>query len=416
MTTRLYPRRETAEYVPGSARGNWDDTSQVLNYRMIARKAGSVGSDIFGETSTTNNWDVLTLRFVTDTLTAQTIDGTFDICLMLQEGASTYNLFTHLHVYAVNPADGSVRGTLISDYIDATEWNTTLTFMTLTGGPRTVSAVTCADGDRIVIEFGFQAQNTSATNSVNAQRFGGVNTDAVNSDTTTTLCGWCEFSKTLAFKTTYLFLNDIAAPATPSAWVGAWDDTSVAVSKQLGFSKSGSGACTTQARAETSSNASWDVALGRFVSPKLAAVTISGDYVIRFGLAESSGSADMVPHVHMYVMKPDGTVRGTLISDAIGGSEIATSTTASGLEFTGTFSTVAAEDGDRLVLELGYRATNAVTTSFTGTLSYGGDTGASSGDLTVGANPASANLGGYIRVQPLIPLAGARPEIQLVAA
>lgn len=414
MTTRLYLRNETPDYTPSTARGSWDDTSQVIDQKMTTRKTSTSVARIFGETSTTNNWDVLTLRFIGDELTAQTIDGTLDVCIMLQEGASTYNLFTHLHVFVVNPADDSVRGTLISNYIDGTEWLTTLTWTQLTSA-QTVTPVTCHDGDRIVIEFGFQAQNTSATNSVNSQRYGGVSADAAGGETSTTRAAWCEFSKTLVFKSTYLFFNDIAAPATPSAWAGAWDDTGAGLDKKLGFNKSGSGANTTIGRAETNASNTWDVALARFVTPKIAAVTISGDYVIVVNLSESSASADMFPHIHMYVMTPAGGVRATLIGDAIGGSEVGTLATTGGLRLTGTFSSGAAQDGDRLVLEIGYRATNSVTTSFTGTLGYGGDDGASSGDLYAGGNGASANLSGYIQLVPLIPLAGGRPELQLVA-
>jgi len=173
-----------------------------------------------------------------------------------------------------------------------------------------------------------------------------------------------------------LYLNNEAAGYTPDSWKASWDDTSGAVTKKLGTSKSGSTA--TVGVAETSTSSTWQVALGRFVSDALAtAVTI--DYLacrqqMCAVMSESDLAADMRLEWMVWVTTGDtSTVRGTIINerghvDELGGTTLLgeASVVASANN------TFTAQVGDRIVLEVGYRAYNTSATSYTGTLEYGG--------------------------------------------
>lgn len=100
-------------------------------------------------------------------------------------------------------------------------------------------------------------------------------------------------------------------------------------------------------------------------------------------------------------MKTDGTSRGTLISDYVEAAEFATSLNTGGraLAAVQTLSSLAVSAGDRIVVEIGYRATNSVSTSFTGTLAYGGtaDEGVTEGDAGQLGNLNGNNVASWIQ-------------------
>jgi hypothetical protein len=171
-----------------------------------------------------------------------------------------------------------------------------------------------------------------------------------------------------------LYLSNRTAPYTPGTLRGAWDDTAGAVTRTLEAEKlPGGGVHATVARAETNASANFEVLLYRGVSGPLAAQTITGTIDVLIGMQESSTSADFVWHIHVYVTQGDSdTPRGTLLTDFVDtGNEFTTSTTGRALASAQALSSLAISAGDRLVVEIGYTALNAVTTSFTGTLRYG---------------------------------------------
>jgi hypothetical protein len=171
---------------------------------------------------------------------------------------------------------------------------------------------------------------------------------------------------------TKLYLTNRAAPYTPATIRGAWDDTSAAVTNALDPRKEGGGVITDVYQAETSTSNEYDVLLYRGVSGPLAAQTINCDVNCIIGARESSTSADLAFHVHIYVTQGDSdSVRATLLSDYIESSEWSVSTTADGRAFASAQAVnQAISDGDRLVLEIGYRALNTSSTSYTGYISY----------------------------------------------
>ena len=133
-------------------------------------------------------------------------------------------------------------------------------------------------------------------------------------------------------------------------------------------------AMTDRGYAETSSTTPFDGCMAQYVSPPLEAQTISGDVKGQIRAKESAAEADMCRAVVIKVVSNDGgTVRGTLLSHFPGslGSEFATSLTNRNFPPSTALTPVTAQKGDRLVIEIGFRAFNAVTTSYTGTLRLG---------------------------------------------
>lgn len=175
---------------------------------------------------------------------------------------------------------------------------------------------------------------------------------------------------------TRLYLNNSVAGATPAAFRGAWNDTASAVTKDVATSKVAS-SITSISVAEVSATNPYAVCLYRGVSAPIDAQTVDGTVNLNVLVDESSASADMAYALHIYVMAPDGSVRGTLLTDYLdaSGNEWVSNFGTGGtraLNAAQTLTSVATTAGDRIVVELGYVARNSVTTSFTGKLFYGG--------------------------------------------
>lgn len=213
---------------------------------------------------------------------------------------------------------------------------------------------------------------------------------------------------------TTFYLNDATAPYTPTTYKGAWDDTVVAITRQLAVDKLVGGANAANQRSENTATVDFDVLLFRGVTGPLAAQTITGSLDVMLGVAENSASADLVYHIHAYVTQGNSdTVRGTLVADYVEttGNEWPVGTVlGKGLATAQTVFNVAASLGDRIVVEIGYRALNSLTTNFTGTLRYGG--GASTTDLTAGAVGTSAT--GFITFSNTVTLAPVDARVAMV--
>ncbi|MEV6309987.1 hypothetical protein AB0M10_15480 [Streptomyces sp. NPDC051840] len=206
---------------------------------------------------------------------------------------------------------------------------------------------------------------------------------------------------------TRFWLNSSAAPYTPANRRGAWDLSTSSTVGLLGRSTAGTAA--TVSGSTTVTTAAWDVMLGRWIStPALRAGTVTGTVAWVLGLVESNVNLNAYVHVHIYVTAGDtATVRGTLLADHVGTTEFGAA--AAGVASNGSpaVTPVAVQAGDRIVVELGYRA-SATTTGYSVTLNYGGKgvTDLAAGATTV-ANPGwiefsdmnglfSAPLGGVV--------------------
>jgi hypothetical protein len=188
---------------------------------------------------------------------------------------------------------------------------------------------------------------------------------------------------------TRFYLGATAADYTPATKRGAWDDASATLARRL--APAPEGAASTATTAETAAAAGHDVLLGRWISdPALTAGTLSGTATWIMGVLESATAADLHFHLHAYVTTGDSdTPRGTLLADSIGATEWPTAATGRG-EGAKALASVAVSAGDRLVVEIGYAAQNAVATSYSGTLHYG-NTGAT--DLAAAASTVTTDPG-----------------------
>lgn len=205
MATRMR-NAGMAPFISPTGRGAWDTTvSGGARYRRI--KSGTVNDAIgaagqIAETSASDTYDVLYFVLVSDRLAAQTIDGTLQINASLDSMAGA-NAVLHVHAWVTQGDTGNLRGTLLTDHIEADAREVPETggawFWAL-DNPVTLSSVVCSEGDRVVIEVGIRFRNTTTSAMTVSGEFlgtSGVLTDAPE-DTENTggsaVVNWLEFS------------------------------------------------------------------------------------------------------------------------------------------------------------------------------------------------------------------------------
>lgn len=172
-------------------------------------------------------------------------------------------------------------------------------------------------------------------------------------------------------------------PGVSPTFTSGWEVTASAVRRILETAKGQANSAYETLSVATALNSpagAVDVLIAQFVSAPLSAnVTISGAIGGQVRAYESNAAADLDTQCVIWVMKTDGTARGTLITfDASAlGHEWYTLfrniTTPKGGPITPT--SVAALATDRIVVELGYRKHESGTTSRTGYLDFGNPTG-----------------------------------------
>lgn len=216
---------------------------------------------------------------------------------------------------------------------------------------------------------------------------------------------------------TRFYLQSEAAPYLPAAWRGGWDLDGT-ISRAFDPIKFGV-TVGTASRTETSATTPYRLGVVRLVSRRLAPQTISGTVNLIVGVNESSVNADFFTRLHLFVERTDGTLLGTLLnqyeeSSGGGGTEWPTTNTGRALQAAQTLTNVTVpNDGNdyRLVAELGARAENAVTTSYTAAVGYGarnGATGAPLADLTAGSTDTTT-LAGFIEFSGTITIDSGYP-------
>lgn len=172
------------------------------------------------------------------------------------------------------------------------------------------------------------------------------------------------------------YLVNQAPEFSPGEASSFWDDTAAALAVPQLLGETPTGASTSTAVAENSGVADWWVLLGQWTSlPASAPGTLGSWFRAVAALLESNPDAEFQPVVTAYVLVGDSTTRrGTAISRFA--VDIEFPTTAAGVEYTDSDDLVAVDflAEDRIVVEIGFRATNVHTNSRTGTLYRGGTT------------------------------------------
>lgn len=367
MSTRFYIHR-TGPSVSLTPNGAWDDTAGLIRGRLRKQKDTLTQTSVSRtETSTDATFDALLTQYTSDPLdTAQSISGTFDLCAAFFESNADANMVPHIHVWVSQGDTSTPRGVLLTDFVDTQEFATTDTGLQIP--QQTLSSVSAQVGDRIVVEIGYQAQNTTATGRTGRVRHGGNDaTDMSAGDTTTSHPGWCEFGTTIADAETrinwaskfYLGGSSEDATAIPPLTRGAWDvTTSVAETSADVLRTATPGvASSTMSLAMTTTTANTTRLLHHFVSAPLNAGTIPASTFHITGLTqENATDQDVVFCVHLYLMKQNGDVRATLVNlqaDADADNEWPI-TTPTGRQSDGfAIASQAITQDDRLVLEVG---------------------------------------------------------------
>lgn len=167
-------------------KGGWDqtDSSQFLACPI---PSGLPNANIAAsETSATNPFSVQVFTVTSPPLAAQTITGDFNLVLSMLESNADANFFTKVYVYVTQGSSETlVRGVLL-DYSESSgggdsEWPTTATARALTSD-QTLTPVAVTEGDHLVIEFGFIANNSTTSTRTGTSRRGGLQAVGIGSN------------------------------------------------------------------------------------------------------------------------------------------------------------------------------------------------------------------------------------------
>jgi len=235
MATRFYPIPYTLPHrVVGYPPAVWQygPTPQVHRYdawhkRLSLTKTASAQFAKVVRCDRQPNYDISSgASFMSWPLTAQTISGTFDLCLRVQarwfstlapSNATTVRY--RVYIYIAQGASQTLRHTLL-DYVDTVDFpGTSGAVWRQFAGGQALPAGDAFDGDCLVVQVGFRivsAPSPSQTyppdeyTRIDWTGWGATSafTDAVNGDTSASRAPWMEFSQTLTFQ------PDSAAPAT----------------------------------------------------------------------------------------------------------------------------------------------------------------------------------------------------------
>ena len=221
MTLKYYFSNSATPYTPATKRGAWDDSAATVIQLLNTVSSGAAATSGVAETSSSGVWDVLLGRWVSNALTA---DITFDVgswtwqsVIGFLESNSAADMVQHIHIYVTTGDSDTVRGTLVSDVLGAPlsseELPTTAAGQLFNNSTTNALTATVAAkaGDRIVVEIGYQAQNTSTVSRTGTMDYGNTGTDLTDGSTsTTTLAGWIEFKNNMSFNN-YLFVKSTLA-------------------------------------------------------------------------------------------------------------------------------------------------------------------------------------------------------------
>lgn len=166
----------------------------------------------------------------------------------------------------------------------------------------------------------------------------------------------------MATRLYFTALQTFTVPADPS-----WEQTANAVIRVLSTVKPTAIPFASTVISKSVATNPGDILMGQFISGALQAQTITGDVKGIIRALESAASTDAHAQTNIRVVTPSGTTRGTLLAhDASALTSEFSATTLTNRKFplawagSGTaLSSVAAEDGDLLVIEVGFRGFTA---------------------------------------------------------
>lgn len=162
--SKLYLTASTPIYTPPTIRGGWEDTTGGVVGELSPTKTrgGVIRTVTQAELTASADYDVLLYRGVSMPLAAQTISGTVDVVIGVDENSPTADACWYAHLYVTQGNSDTPRGTILADYAEtaANEWPTTAAGRGFASA-QTLSSLAISAGDRLVAELGWRAKNTS---------------------------------------------------------------------------------------------------------------------------------------------------------------------------------------------------------------------------------------------------------------
>ncbi len=218
--TRLYPSASGVKTPPTTIRGAWEKTAGHAVCGMGTKDLTGLGGPLsigVAETVATADYDVLLLRCVSAPLAADhNFSGTLDLVMGVQESSSSdADMAFYLHIFVTQGDTDNLRGTLLANYADpnTNEWGTTALGKSLSA-VATLTAVSALAGDRIVVEIGYRARNTTTSSRTGTIWYGGSGSDLTVGGAAAGGVGYFDFSDTFTLaETPVLHVSQLAVEA-----------------------------------------------------------------------------------------------------------------------------------------------------------------------------------------------------------
>ena len=351
--TRYYlPSSGAPGVYPTATPVTWKQISGTDWVRMSTTKMGTAMTN--KSTATTNEvGNVLNRVYVSDPIAATTISGTVSGSIKV---SSLYTAKSYVVIKVVSFNGLTTRGTLYSG-LGSNTWTTST--LNSRGYPLSVavSPVTALEGDRIVIEVGAYKNDAATFPIINS--FGDNSTTDLTATEGDTSANnpWVEFSTDIGNMTyTRFYLPNTGEAAVLPAYTSGWN-TTYASRIKLVTSKISSAFVTQDIQPGTGTTGYYLVR--QYISDPLKAQTISGSIRGQIRCRATAGANAASNRLYAKIMSNDGTVqRGNLTNGAAyGASYFLNQLTDKSICQETAMLTVTAQEGDRLVIEIGlYKA------------------------------------------------------------
>lgn len=198
MTTKLYlTNANPPAGVSAYTVGGWSATTGVAVRGLYDEPSGSSTTASASETSSSSSWSNLLGHFTSEPfLSDGTFEGDFTLVMGVRESSTSANFYGRIKVVIASNDGTSLRLAYDSgEGSVGSEWPTTAAARTFTG---TVNPISVSAGERILLEVGYNARNTSTSTFTGYINYGGTSsTDLVSGNTGSSLTsrpGWIEFT------------------------------------------------------------------------------------------------------------------------------------------------------------------------------------------------------------------------------
>lgn len=176
MATKFYLTALTAAYTPATIRGAWSDSAGAVTRALDTTKerGGATTTVARAETNASTTWGVLLYRGISGPLAAQTIGGTIDVRIVVNESNNDADMHWYVHAYVTTGDSDTPRGTILANYTEAlgvNEWANSAAGKALNAA-QALTGLAISAGDRLVVEIGYIARNSLTTSRTGTLAYG----------------------------------------------------------------------------------------------------------------------------------------------------------------------------------------------------------------------------------------------------